>query len=87
MDDFLGKLAKRLAIQPALPVPLPAGVSAQVRGEGMSQHIFVMNFNPTAVILELDGAEYHGLVNGSRISGQLTLPAYGLEILTQVGEN
>ena len=81
LDDFFGKLSTRLGLTPALPVTLPAGVSAQVRGDGERRFIFVMNFNPEPVNLGLDATAYCSLISGRPVTGTLTLPPYGVEIL------
>ncbi len=81
LNDFFGTLASRLALQPALPVDLPVGVTATLRGGDQRRFIFVMNFNPTPVTIDLGEASYRSLVSSAIVSGQLALPPYGVEIL------
>lgn len=81
LDNFLGSLAGRLALQPALPADLPTGVTATLRGDDRRRFIFVMNFNPSPVTINLGEASYRSLVSGAVVSGSLALPAYGVEIL------
>ena len=81
LNDFLGVLADRLALKPALPAELPAGVTATLRGDEQRSFIFVMNFNPSPVTIDLGKVSYRSLVSSAVISGQLALPAYGVEIL------
>jgi beta-galactosidase len=81
LNDFFGQLAAKLALQPALPVTLPEGVSATLRTDGQRRFIFVMNFNPTAVSLDLGAGSYRSLISGEAVSATLTLPAYGVEIM------
>jgi beta-galactosidase len=81
LNDFLGKLAARLKLKPALPGTLPTGVSATVRSNGEKRFIFVMNFNPQPATLELGKTAYKSLISGQSVSGVLVLPAYGVEII------
>ncbi len=58
LNDFYGKLAEDLDLLRALPVDLPQGVTAQLRTDGDSKFIFVMNFNAVPVSINLGGASY-----------------------------
>ncbi|MDR3249176.1 MAG: beta-galactosidase [Treponema sp.] len=49
LDDFYNSITAEAKIKRALENPLPPGVTAQVRSDGQTRHIFVMNFNPQAV--------------------------------------
>jgi beta-galactosidase len=80
-DAFFGRLAERLSLQRALSVELPEGVTAQVRGNGQQRFVFVMNFNPAPVALELGGQRFQRLPAGAEVTGRLELPAYGVAIL------
>jgi beta-galactosidase len=55
-QDFLGEFysntAKECGIKPVLGKPLPKGVTAQVRSDGIEEHVFVMNFTPNKVNLD-----------------------------------
>ena len=44
-DDLMGALAKELGLASAWPERLPPGVNAQVRGDGETDYVFLMNFN------------------------------------------
>ncbi len=81
LNDFLGKLTTQLALRPALPGSLPGGVSATVRTDGTRRFIFVMNFNTHSATLDLGQTAYRSLISGQTLTGQLTLPAYGVEII------
>jgi len=81
MDDFFGALARKLDLLRALPVDLPEGVTAQLRTDGTRRFVFVMNFNPAPVTLQMDGAHCRRLLDGTEIGASLDLPAYGVEIL------
>ncbi len=81
LADFYARLAGDLNLLRAMPVDLPQGVTAQLRGDGENRFIFVMNFNPQPVTVQLDGASYQNLVTGAPVSGTLELAGYGIEIL------
>ncbi len=81
LSDFYGKLADQLALMRALPVDLPEGVTAQVRSDGETRYIFVMNFNPSPVKVSLGKETYQSLISGDTLPGALALEAYGVDIL------
>ena len=80
-SDFMAQLAARLDLTRNLPTILPEGVTAQMRSDGESQFVFVMNFNPIPVEVDLGDLTYTNLVSGQTISGLLSMSAYGVEIL------
>jgi beta-galactosidase len=45
LDDFYGMIAAEANLKPVLETPLPPGVTAQVRGKGKTEFVFVMNFS------------------------------------------
>jgi beta-galactosidase len=49
LDAFYSSITAECNIKRALEKPLPPGVTAQVRSDGKTAFIFVMNFNPHAV--------------------------------------
>jgi beta-galactosidase len=59
LDAFYGEIAKEAGLKRALDSPLPAGVSAQARGSGNRDFVFVMNFTntPKTVDAGLQGIE------------------------------
>jgi beta-galactosidase len=87
LSDFFGKLAVSLALQPALPVALPEGVSAQVRSDGEHRYIFVMNFNPTPVQLDLGALTSTSLLTGLPVTGPIFLSRPFLPGLTNCARN
>ncbi|MDR2484359.1 MAG: beta-galactosidase, partial [Treponema sp.] len=44
LDPFYGKIAKEAGVARVFEPPLPEGVTAQIRGDGETQWIFIMNF-------------------------------------------
>ena len=51
LNDFYASLVKELRIPRALNVELPEGVTAQIRSDGITNYVFVMNFTPKAHII------------------------------------
>ena len=80
LADLYGKLVAELGIEKALDTELPAGVTAQLRTDGESRFVFVMNFNDHAVKVQLD-ATYTDLLGGGEVSGVLELERYGVRVL------
>ena len=80
LADFYAALASDLQLERALDVELPAGVTAQVRGDGETAYIFVMNFNREPVKVTLDRA-YTDQLTGDALAGTLTLDRYAVKVL------
>jgi beta-galactosidase len=80
-DAFLDRLVARLHLTRNLPADLPEGVTAQLRGDGQNNYIFVMNFNPAPVEINLGKSTFTNLLNGQTVSGMLSLASFGVEIL------
>ncbi|MCF2945382.1 beta-galactosidase [Paenibacillus tarimensis] len=84
-DDFLGgfyqAIVKEAGLAKALDSELPAGVTAQVRTDGESDYVFVMNFSGREQSVELDQQPYTNLETGETASGQLDLPVNGVAVL------
>jgi len=80
LTDFYGRLTDGLAIERAIDTELPEGVTAQVRTDGETRYVFLMNFNDTAQSIELD-TTHVDLLSEQEVSGTVTLPDYGVMIL------
>ena len=46
LNDFYGMLITDAGIRTALPAELPDGVTAQIRTDGKTDYVFIMNFSP-----------------------------------------
>jgi beta-galactosidase len=86
IDDFLASLARKLNLLRALPADLPEGVTAQMRTNGADRFIFLMNFNSSPVTIVLGEQEYTNLVTSQPVTSELTLAAFGVEILLKEKE-
>ena len=81
LSDFYGRLADVLALQHSLDVPLPVGVSAQVRCDGDKRYVFVMNFTPKMCTFDLGNITKIDLLSGEPLSGIVPLDAYAVKVL------
>ncbi|GBF77083.1 beta-galactosidase [Paenibacillus sp. 598K] len=84
-DDFLLAFYRVVAAQAGvarvLDTELPAGVTAQLRTDGSSDFVFLMNFGNEATEVSLDGRSYVDLESGEAISAVVPLPVNGIRIL------
>nr|WP_168735421.1 beta-galactosidase [Cohnella fermenti] len=90
-DDFLGafygKVAAEAGVRGALNAELPSGVSAQVRSDGESDYVFVMNFSGEPRVVELDGQAYDDVETAETIAAErIELPVNGVRILKRGSE-
>lgn len=74
--DFCEKLIEEHKIEPDCKINTPDGVFIRKRGE----IVFITNFSDTERKITLD-REYHDLVNGEAVSGEITLPVCGYRII------
>ncbi len=79
--DFYGRLAAQLGIKPMIEAALPTGVTVQLRSDGETDFVFVMNFTAEAQQVALDARAYTDLLSGESRSGMLNLGPYGIVIL------
>lgn len=77
---FYQKLVASLGVERTLNTELPPGVTAQLRTDGRTRYVFLMNFNRGPAQVTLDGT-YTDLLSGEAVSGRLTLERYGLRIV------
>jgi len=70
-------------VKTAVTHPLPTGVTAQVRSAENQNFIFLLNFNASEKVIQLDETTYCDALSGQKIDYDITLPAYGLRILKQ----
>lgn len=80
-DDFLGALAKRLALRPCVPAKLPAAVSATCRRKGDAEFVFVMNFSAKPKQVFLGILAGRDLLTGKLCRGKLALGPYGVAVI------
>jgi beta-galactosidase len=81
LSDIYTRLVTELSIEKAIDADLPSGVTAQLRTDGETRYVFLMNFNRGPVELELDGA-YRDMLKSEPCEGTVVLEKYGVRILT-----
>jgi beta-galactosidase len=86
LDDFYGALADKMRLRRSLDKPLPDGVTAQVRTDGASDFIFVLNFTPEPRTVDV-GGKMADVIDGGSVAGSVELPGYGLKILKRKREH
>lgn len=76
-DDFLLAFYKSVTasagVARALDTELPAGVTAQVRTDGTSDFVFLMNFSGKAAEVKLDGRTYADLESGESVDAEAVI--------------
>ena len=80
LNDFYAALEGDLELKRALG-KLPQGVTAQIRSNGKSDFVFLMNFRPAQQTVELPEGSYDDLLNGGTKSGSITLEPWGVLVL------
>ncbi len=80
LTSFYDRLIAELSLKRAIKTDLPAGVTAQLRGDGDNEYIIVQNYNRFETELVLDQT-YTNLNDGKQESGQLKLDKYGIVVL------
>jgi beta-galactosidase len=80
-DAFYNSLIDNLELKRAINAVLPYGVTAQLRTNGESSYIFLMNFSDTEKKVEVDDCNYYDLTSKEKISKTITLSPYGLIVL------
>ena len=80
-DDLHARLVRDLGIRRALDADLPEGVTAQVRTDGTTRYVFLMNFTKAEKSVDLGPAAFADAVGGGRVSGVCRLEPYGVRVL------
>jgi beta-galactosidase len=80
LSDFFGGLIEELKIYRPLSNKLPIGCTTQVRTDGESEYIFIMNFGTSQATLDIEEGGT-SLVTGEQVQGAITLQAMSMEIV------
>ncbi|MCL6442238.1 MAG: beta-galactosidase [Alicyclobacillus sp.] len=85
LRDFYGWLGQQLGLRRALDAQLPVGVTAQVRTDGKTDYVFVMNFTPQPQTVSLgDASSLRSLMDdGVEVTGSIALAPYGVQVLAR----
>lgn len=79
-SDFFTWLTDRLQLRQPLTRPLPQGCSVQTRTDGQNDYLFIMNFMPYPVRVDLEDGGF-SLVHDTVRQGEIQLPERSLEII------
>lgn len=83
-NDFLHALyagiVRSLSLRRVIDTDLPAGVTAQLRTDGVNDYVFVMNFNRAEACVVLDQS-YTDMLDEAPVDGRLKLLPYGVRVL------
>ncbi|WP_168121739.1 beta-galactosidase [Paenibacillus sp. HB172176] len=89
-DDFLNAfyvgIVRDCGIKRAVDAVLPAGVTAQVRTDGLKDYIFLMNFSGILQEITLDDCSYTDAESGLPIEQQLKLDVHGVRVVCRTRE-
>ena len=80
LRDFYAALDANLGLLRSLDAELPHGVSAQLRTDGETKYVFVMNFNAEPVVIDLGTKAYKDLLTGVSLSGAVELGVYDVKV-------
>lgn len=78
---FYKAIIEDLKLRKNFEYELPKGVTAQLRTDGETDFIFLMNFNSSEACIELEKEIYEELIRGVKLSGKIVLEPYGIKIL------
>lgn len=79
--SFYKEIVRETKVVRVLNTELPNGVTAQLRTDGETDYIFIMNFSGEVRQVALDKRNYSDLVDGLPVGGTLTLPTNGIRML------
>lgn len=80
-QSFYGKLVEEAGVRRAIHSTLPEGVTAQVRTDGDTDYVFLLNFSGAEASVVLDQGGYVNAESGEAVTGQIELPVNGSYIL------
>lgn len=81
-DDFYGSILAETGVKPVLPGTLPEGVTAQKRTDGENDYVFLLNFNSSEAVVELQQAgDYTELLSGRPVEASVKLDGFECLVL------
>ncbi|CAM3635118.1 beta-galactosidase [Cohnella lubricantis] len=78
---FYGKLVQEAGVRRAIGSTLPDGVTAQLRSDGDTDYVFLLNFSGREAQVEMDMGGYEDAETGAAAAERVELPANGALIL------
>ena len=82
-EDFAAWLAADLGLRPVTEQAPPAGVSVQVRGDGATEYVFVLNFTPEAQTVAVGAGCRDALRGMAPVGESVTLEGFGVAVLAR----
>ena len=79
--EFFTKVINDLEIKPVINTELPLGVTAQMRSDGESDYVFIMNFTEESKNVLLDEKEYIDMLTNEVVSGEVKLNRFDVRVL------
>ena len=80
LDAFYGALIKRTGVRCALGGVLPDQVSATVRGDGTTEHVFVINYAAAPRQVAVKTEPLTDILSEETFAGTIDLPPYGVRV-------
>jgi beta-galactosidase len=80
-SQLYGRIAEQTGVRRSWSGNLPVGVNVQVRTDGVSEFVFVMNFSGQTQRVSLDGPDYVDMESGQALSDAFELPVNGIRLL------
>jgi beta-galactosidase len=83
LSDFFGSILSGLNLKKCLDTEIPEGVTAQMRGDGEKEFIFLQNYADQPKEVQLKGMALEDLLTGDIIGDSVCLPQYSYKILVR----
>jgi beta-galactosidase len=81
LRDFYAALSRRLDLRAAVPARLPQGVCAQLRTDGTTEYLFLLNFTQQRRRVRLGKGSFVDVLNGGSRTGAIALEPFGVAVL------
>ena len=82
-QEFIAQLIQVHQLSKVVEAELPHGVTAQLRTDGETEHLFVMNFTSESKSVSLGDAVLVDVLTKLQVTGDLNLEPYGVRVLTR----
>lgn len=80
-EIFYNKIIEKLKLKLNIQTELPYGVTVQLRTDGINDFVFIMNFNASEQVVQLDDCIYEDLLTKNKLKAKIILPPYGIKIV------
>lgn len=83
LNDFYNKIVADESIKQVMDTELPEGVTAQMRTDGETDYVFIMNFKPEEKEVSLNATKYTNLLTGEIVLNKVVLKGFGISVLSR----